>query len=525
MAKEDWQEWIEPWNWTVVPHNTTNGQNISSAACGSNSNALVSFFEDNLISLAQAVILQFISWFFSICGSKPKNLPKSGKFATFTWSLSGGILLTIIFRAGDFALAFVWSRVAGYHDIPWGSVGLLLCARPTIMGFLCFVSLFSDELSTAFAWGDREQVKRFRRRVYGFTQHLKFWKRSKSEYEPKVAEEEAKRILTNMALTIGIGELLLQLLSFYSIWKTVIVGRTRGFYRVSALVPYWRGQPALWMYAGALVHCIFSFISVFALVLAALVHVDIIDGQKWEEKLSLEGRKVEELRRYYVEAEQRRERGQEYDVPTSREVKRTMKMTRTQRLLERSIRGRKNSDPSLMKRVWKRLRGQYEPVPRQATGLNERDLSSTKIGGHPHLAWLRDSSVGIIHSTTTWLQILINDANQDPPAQPSNLCRFLGRTLSRLHLSTVNQTLLNWAERKQERQLRRLQVARAGPDREFFEQLLLERDRRILHGPKKSWWVPSFKRVALLLTLSCVIVNYASQWLFWAGFIESSGER
>ena len=69
------------------------------------------------------------------------------------------------------------------------------------------------------------------------------------------------------------SEILVQGLAAHGVFKTTDQGVKKGFYIAGKLVPYWRGNDVMIMYAAALVHTTVAFLAAFCLYLPAYCHV------------------------------------------------------------------------------------------------------------------------------------------------------------------------------------------------------------------------------------------------------------
>ena len=483
MAVADWQEWIEPWNWTVEPQNKTTKTFIITG-CNTSKGTLLAFFADNIVSIGSAITETFVVWFLCICGipAAMKKVKDPGR------ALFSGFTTGAFFVMSNFATAILWWRTAGYENISIGRVGLHLCSRPSILGILCFVSLFSDGIAKEAQWSERDRVKDVRRQIHRFARKLQFWKRhppetlEQEDYELGNGRQKAAKLLATFALNISFGELTLQIMTQVAVWQAALAGGGRGFLKPSNLLPYYRGAPAYRMYAGALMHCIMTFLSVPSLVLTAAVHVGIIKERQIEEIFSRQARIISHLEKFYGKKQEREQEGR---LPTAAEIKEAVEVTRQQRLLERMLFGRQ--DPGLWKRVWQRMQF-WRRRPNAGTTFPQ----NLRTGKYPRLTKLHDA-----------------------------LVRAVGATGSRLRLPALTA----WAGTRQRHRQQQTAHAEAGPNYERFLELRSERRRQEEQGHHRPWWVPSNRSLVMIMVGFCVLANYTSQWLFWSGFVESSAER
>jgi len=573
MAREDWVEWMQPWNWTVHQHNSTD-RNFTTAevsVCESAKAMEVAFLVDNFVSAGWAALELFVYWLCCICawGVVMKEVGPWQK------SLAGGLVTGGLYLVSNFATAVLWDHTPRYGEIPTGHVGLLLCARPSVLGFFCLVSIWGREQAERSLrspregedpepepWFERERVKQWRKAVGGWLRRAWPFKAKDQSTEVTDADledgrETAKQLLTGFALNIGVSELVLQVSSVYSIWKTTIVGNSRGFYSRYALVPFYGGSAAARMYGGALLHCIFLFPSTFALVAIA-----------WSHAKEQEYRKV---RRLFFADERREHALQEYynSLPrpgwavTERDRERNRAMLKMQRALESSAFG--TTPLSFWTKTWRwvkerltacfsrlrhgRNRNPTKPPPR-TWPTAERGFISTLFHNGLIRATVRVMAPlnRLVESTTQSTQPTDPESAdakaragasrlQSPEvSRPrstgtsglrSNLRHFAGRCLSFGPIRTRIANSLQWAVRQQEDREREIAEAEQGPERERFNEILqqLERNRNLAEVRAGNSRLPSVRGFILFITTSFVTINYISQWLFWSGYVETAGER
>jgi len=281
MAMLDWEEWLLPWNWTVRPENTTA---VKLPKCPGRPLALLGFAAENFIFLLFAILatagkLSYIHsrelWYLQGQeGKKPwatkirdffhplaplkfwrlrkfKALGNSLKRLKF-WKSNEedrsnktpnevifGILWSMFMLGLQIGLNFVSAalvkRTPGYGHVPLGRLALLFCCRPRLSWVATLLEHTSDE--TLENW----------------------FKVTEEKYVNK-----AKLTLHAIGIGAAISELVLQGISSYFMVLTTNVGRSRGFYYIHHLRPYWNGPTAQAMYLGALFWTITFFFVFFA---------------------------------------------------------------------------------------------------------------------------------------------------------------------------------------------------------------------------------------------------------------------
>jgi hypothetical protein len=509
MAQLDWAEWVEPWNWTVYPSNSSLVTNsdipMPAPPCKSSFDTLAAFAIDNASTVATALFQLVWSWVVAICKRKSHNDDEQD--FSYRWTILLAFPYAIIQHLGNLESALLWRTVPGYENIEWGRVALLLFARPYSNPWLSYLGLFSFRISSLLSkMADAPDTKVFRRKVNNTFRRLAPWLRGQQETQVAdlpSAEDEAQRLLNKFAVDTAFGEFLMQAMTFYSTITTRNVGLARGLYSSGALLPYWNGTSAYHMYVGALIHLIFAPFTWLALTLAVIIHLRQTSAIRIYERWTWSQRTLRELTAYRNNTR-----------PETREqVKEGQRMARKLRLLERHVRYRFRRDPGAFgalgglpggseKRTWRndptlvqrvllragnRLRGRRwtDPIP-------DREFRS---GKYPILAGTRRAGIVAALYIGTGLRI---------------------------------RPLQDWAEeanRKSEA-LRFNAQSWVDPDR-------LANIRRIMDDPRyrensdrrQSIITTSFRRGSQLFLLFCIGVNYASQWLFWSGYIQSSEER
>ncbi|KAK3368336.1 hypothetical protein B0H63DRAFT_75188 [Podospora didyma] len=461
MAPLDWAEWIEPWNWTVSPRDDALIQH-----CPSSASMLASFAEENLISLGEIILQTALYWMFLQFNFRFNILNRLAMRQVHRWerSLVGGVLAGISVVVSNFLTAVQWSLTPGYSNIPIGYLGLLLCARPSAIGLLCFLDmLLSDWLARKIAglrtrFHPREAADPIRdnadRHVHGLPD--------------SPGEGRAKQFLANLAMTMAVAEVIIQISSLYSLYKTAVEGGHKGFYQPEALTPFWRGHEALWMYAGALLHCIFSWFSFFSLVACAVVQayrIWIFDHLSGHLMVAMGYQRRKKTINRLVDAIKK----------ASKKKKRPRQQQQQQQQQQES--GQTEAQTSA---------GTQQQKQEQDSGQTQGQRpTETKEENPPPVAASYDPNFRATEGP-------------DLPEQPT----WVGRVFATWPFSAIFKRLEKMALRAEQRQR---------PSRQALE-LISKALRRFENG-------------TLSVTFLCVIVNYISQWIFWAGFVESQGDR
>ncbi|KAK0709830.1 hypothetical protein B0T26DRAFT_679195 [Lasiosphaeria miniovina] len=487
MAPLDWAEWIEPWNWTVVPSDAALRQR-----CQSTTEMMVSFVADNLVSVVETIFE--IGFFWALLQVPSMNRLASRKVHRSGRSVIGGAQYGASFVLGNFYTAWKWRATLGYSDIPVGFLGLVLCARPSAVGIICFLDLvFSGWLA--------EKIARLR----GYA-HPALAVPADQDYRETPAWLQARQFLANWALTMSVAEIIIQIMSMYSLYKTTNEGRLRGFYSLDALLPYWHGSEALRMYGGALVHCIFSWLSLLSLAGSATVQayrIKIFEGltEHLMAALGHRRRKRTIVRLHEALKKASRRRKDPQGQPLAPQQQAQQQPGRQQ--LGQQQPGQQQPG---QQQPGQQQPGQQQPDQQQP---DQQQPDQQQAAQPPPPEQLQPiHSVYQLRATLAAEEAQAQEDNALPPptsgvpdAQDPELTRF-GRVLSVWPFSVAFRQLEKRAMRIRERQT---------PSKMALD-LMREGLRKI-------------ETVALCFTGACVVVNYISQWCFWSGFIQSQGDR
>jgi hypothetical protein len=242
MAKEDWEEWIEPWNWTVRLENFTTSNSrdrpVRPVECRRASLYLGIFASENLAVLVLSVIFAFARWQYVRWRENQaeyKLMSENVQITRANIRAGRGIIRIVVdkilnprsqvtpiitglgwcaLEVGiNFGNAAIIHKYPGYEHVPLGDLGLLFCSRPSVAWVVCFAGF----LSTSSFDSD-----------YG------------------------SGVWADIAWTGALREFVMQVLAAISLLRTVITGSHRDFYLIHRIRPFWRGHDAHRMYIGAL---------------------------------------------------------------------------------------------------------------------------------------------------------------------------------------------------------------------------------------------------------------------------------
>ena len=180
-------------------------------------------------------------------------------------SIVAGLTSALTVLAGNLVAAYLIGRSHGYQDVPKGELMLLLNSQPGVFMLLCtlggvyILSKVNRQADTpAEARDSREQDK--------FGQYL-------------------ASVTCSNAITAAI----MQTMSAVYIFRAARAGDRKGFYHAGNSTPFWRGVPAQYMYAGALLWTIMYFFTMITLVAFAnlmLVSIRASAGRPTHERKS-----------------------------------------------------------------------------------------------------------------------------------------------------------------------------------------------------------------------------------------------
>jgi len=305
MAREDWEQYLLPWNWTVQALNST-GVVVSQPTCPKTPLYLGSFVIENLFFL---LFIAFLTWakLRWLQGEDHgegwvQNVQKLAVLITpFTWTKDRIVNLFRIFFKGNgegvdkavtsamLALfmaslqlvsnlisAYIIKSHPGYGHIPLPLLMLLFCARPRLAFLACLFSLLPNK------W----IIHLFKIR------------------DPR-RELRAQRTIAEIALSSAASEIIMQGLASYSLGRAAHVGAQKRFYYVGHLWPYWRGKDARILYLGALFWLIAC---VVILVVWGAVFIFQVSFLNATDKLSDWYKDWQERRREAISRSRQRER-------------------------------------------------------------------------------------------------------------------------------------------------------------------------------------------------------------------------
>ncbi|ORY19228.1 hypothetical protein BCR34DRAFT_208705 [Clohesyomyces aquaticus] len=274
MAKDDWQEWILPWNWTITANNaTTDGKKI--LPCHSPSYYLFYFAMESFVTLLSVFILpkmktkwhyahdrqkwgaphhgpgldisdwirQFVLGFKNGLYWMPRKIRdvfqwiirvwerRTGRrfrtrkwgFGRFARAVVMAFIMVIIEIGTTFFNAWLLRTAPGLRDFDWVRLGFLWCSRPSLAWLASVYGIYRSGSRTIFRFNleDPWQVEMY----------------------------------TDSAYSSLLNEFIVQLLGSAYLGHTLRIGSQKGFYRPNHLSPYYRGPHAMQMYIGALFWC------------------------------------------------------------------------------------------------------------------------------------------------------------------------------------------------------------------------------------------------------------------------------
>lgn len=222
MAKEDWEEWVQPWNWTVRPLNSTNQPTLQ-PQCPGASSYLRLFFKDTIITLVEAVFEAcWKYWRYNRQKDNPNKKTRQRRFwralqalwlkLPYTTEFNPDVIQWFVVGVGhalQIIVSSIWSaaivhNTPGYQHVSIVRLAVLFCARPRMVWMACLLILISHE------------------------------------------------VFVNAALSVALAEWILQVVGACYLFSTTNTGHVRDFYHLNHLTPFWRGYDAHVMYSGSL---------------------------------------------------------------------------------------------------------------------------------------------------------------------------------------------------------------------------------------------------------------------------------
>ena len=462
MAKEDWAEWIEPWNWTVKPENISH-EPLESTSCSSPSTTLRSLAIENAATLAELPTEVFFFWLITLSGRGRRAFRRVFKMPsaqTFRGALISGIWYPIVhWLLSSFLVAAEWHAAPGYGHIPLGLTAFLLCARPNILLLLTCVLLIIDRL-----W-DRFLPNNFNVRI----PRTNLW-------IDNLARVRARQLLASLGFSISVTEFLIQALGIYSIGRATNTARERGIYHANNLTPYWHGTQVMYMYGGALVHTILAFITVLSLYLSAYLHTK--EAEFYRRMFDMLSGVFDRVNTQIAQERQQR---------------------REQQMQERQ--------PESTGQVFQII----EP---------ERSPDTSMIQIQPHFALRRDFPRSRTRTKRPESGLSTQGAplSTSPPASGEEEApnedeeeEEVQRHWSQL---SVSMLIYIWLRRGMPDDIL---------DR--YRDLEIELEEQYGIRPPNHNPTYYLGWVILILTTVCATINFIAQWLFWAGFMKSQGSR
>ena len=249
MAMEDWEEWIEPFNWTVRVEDSTvessSNQILEPANCQHASLYLGLFALENFGIVILAVGFGFFRYRFirwneeksreelrQQLHAEPGREKIRVRRGFIHWLLQkalGGnsrimpVVVGLSWLGLELGANFVNAAIIhgspGYGHVPLAQLALLFCSRPSIAFIPCFAGFLLDS---------------------------------------SFASEAGQDIFADIAWSAALREFVMQVLGGIYLGRTGNIGRIKGFYLLGHLRPYWHGKDAYRMYVGALLWLIGS---------------------------------------------------------------------------------------------------------------------------------------------------------------------------------------------------------------------------------------------------------------------------
>ena len=286
MAREDWEQWIEAWNWTVGRQGAAD-QNATASDCASSNDILWTYGIEDLLVAVSIVAVSGIGYFLARIGAtlegavwSDTRLARIIKWVLAKKSKNFHWTLVILASVGEIASWTVSTLVnagqivtkPGYEEVPYGELVLLLLARPCPLGLLSAFGLLIPRLEDS------------------------------SDSTAQGGRSAGRQVLAKIVATFVLAETIILIVSSKYPILTVIAARYRGFYPVSNLTPYWHGQPAALMYAGGLTWTVLFPLVIIGLLVVTLMHVHKVRVE-YKNRTTKPGRRYLKYVRPFLEAE------------------------------------------------------------------------------------------------------------------------------------------------------------------------------------------------------------------------------
>lgn len=579
MALSDWEQYILPWNWTVQAQNSS-GVIVQQPTCPAIPRYLGLFVIENLFFLLFVALLTWLklrwlkgkdngdvwveklSKLFDPFTRMKKNIAKFFKSSSASVGQVITSALLAIFMASlqlvsNVASAYIIKNQPGYSHVPAPLLTLLFCARPRLGFLACLFSLFKNE------WIEKHFAIKQPRNVL-----------------------RAQRSIAEIALSSAASEIIMQCLAAYSLGRATHVGVRRGFYYVGHLWPYWRGKHARILYLGALfwlIACtfiLFVWLAVFITQVMFLTATDKLSDwyKNWKDRRREGVSRIGSFRRRKrTSARGEDQREQRYSDSGNLLVENNNGNLRDD---SGASPGRRYYTSGKYPERGQNLRGGdsraagnrgYGPVPQE--GFNMRaDLRPRARAGHTHqldantrrdevaafenqnlrpdirapisasrptastvmqTAYERVPSDPIEPEMTQMRADLLTPPYQQSQGHPNN------NTPSSNTLVDSGSHAWDSITEVPETPRETLGNMRLGPSGDLYSDTAYHSlDRDLADGGDKSEIPPTYDRKRhfpknldelqpwlLFLGFFIGLVAYIAQWLFWAGFVNTSGER
>ena len=224
MARDDWHEWIEPWNWTVTT--------IPYQSCASRFDFLSGFMIDNIVEAASFLFFTgFSILILHYNGPNDDNVK--------LWeAVSAGMSSLLMILIGNILSAKAIAKRLQTPSFPQGELFLLFCTSPSLLMILCTVQFLISR-------SEKKYLSRYL----------------------SAAPKEIRQDLAKAVISLATTAIFLQIFAAIFMFRTAIIGTRKNFYHANNLTPFWLGKSTQTMYAGALLWIVLFFFTIMFLCL------------------------------------------------------------------------------------------------------------------------------------------------------------------------------------------------------------------------------------------------------------------
>lgn len=375
----------------------------------------------------------------------------------------GALLPAGAWLFGNYFSAWLWLRWPGYDDTSLGLLGLLLCSRPSIAALVCIVGLLSSR-----------RVEPPSDAPYSTTGGPRRVRVTTGDSDG--TRKALDQFLAQVALKLALSELIIQMSGIAIFWWATIVGDRKGFFRARNLTPFWRGREAMIMYGAALSHVVLCIFSLTILVLASISHAKNLERSSIRYTKTRARRILQELIDHFRDYEANPQ------SHPSRSIERAARLTKQWELMKLLRLGdASNHSEGFFLKSWNGVRRLFGRSPEQGPEQV------------PELPPPTEYQLPIFR--VKWISSLV--------LSHPLLANMLTKSGVQLVSGPVQEPSVEIAQFRQ-----RLQVDAEAKIREPW------------HDDRKPW-----EEITVIISIVFVIINYISQWVFWAGFVYSMGER